>query len=328
MKRRKLGADGITVSRLALGTATWGGVTDRDDAAKQLREFVDAGGDLLDTSDVYGSGASEAVIGELLGTVVQRSSVVLATKAGGVAGGKPGQADARRDSLLAALDASLARLGTDHVDLWQMHVWDDRTPIEETLSAVDTALCSGRARHAGICNYSGWQTALAVGARLGSTRPPLVSTQVEYSLLERGIEREVLPAAQALGIGVLAWAPLGRGVLTAKYRTGVPENRARSPFFRRYVGHFLDEARTGEIVEAVAAAAAELGTTPLAIALAWVRDRPAVAAPVVGARTVEQLKDSLAAEPFELPDDIRTRLDEISAPYVSYPERLVWQKRE
>ncbi|MFJ8915955.1 aldo/keto reductase [Amycolatopsis sp. NPDC102389] len=322
MKQRELGRSGIKVSRMALGTATWGLTTHRDEAAEQLVEFVGAGGNLLDTSDVYGAGASEKVIGELLGTVVPRSSVVLATKAGGVPGGKPGDADTRRESLLSALDASLTRLGTDYVDLWQMHVWDDRTPIEETLSAIETAVQSGRVRNAGICNYSGWQTALAARRRLGGG-PSLMSTQVEYSLLERGIEREVLPAAAALGLSVLPWAPLGRGVLTAKYRSGVPLERAKSPFFRWYVGHHLDAPRTDEIVDAVASAAAELGAAPVAIALAWVRDRPSVTAPVVGARTAEQLRDSLAAESLELPGEIRTRLDEVSAPYVGYPERLV-----
>ncbi|MFI7120727.1 aldo/keto reductase [Amycolatopsis sp. NPDC049868] len=321
MKRRELGCSGIKISRMALGTATWGLTTDRDEAAKQLEEFVGAGGDLLDSSDVYGAGASESVIGELLGAVVPRSSVVLATKSGGVPGGKPGDADTRRDSLLAALDASLARLGTDYVDLWQMHVWDDRTPIDETLSAIETAVQSGRVQHAGICNYSGWQTALAARKRLGGG-PALVSTQVEYSLLERGAEREVVPAAAALGLGVLPWAPLGRGVLTAKYRSGVPQERTKSPFFRWYVGHHLDAPRTDEIVDAVASAAAELDVAPVAIALAWVRDRPSVVAPVVGARTVEQLRDSLAAESLELPEEIRTRLDEVSAPYIGYPERL------
>ncbi|ANN15888.1 aldo/keto reductase [Amycolatopsis orientalis] len=322
MKRRELGHSGLKISRMGLGTATWGLTTDRDEAAKQLEEFVGAGGDLVDSSDVYGEGASERVIGELLGAVVPRSSVVLATKSGGVAGGKPGDADTRRESLLSALDASLTRLRTDYVDLWQMHVWDDRTPIDETMSAIETAVQSGRVRHAGICNYAGWQTALAARKRLGGG-PSLVSTQVEYSLLERGAEREVVPAAAALGLGVLPWAPLGRGVLTAKYRSGVPQERTKSSFFRWYVGHHLNAPRTGEIVDTVASAAAELDVAPVAIALAWVRDRPSVVAPVVGARTVEQLRDSLTAESLELPEEIRTRLDEVSTPYIGYPERLV-----
>ncbi len=152
------------------------------------------------------------------------------------------------------------------------------------------------------------------------SRPPLVSAEVEYSLLERGIEREVVPAAQALSIGVLPWAPLGRGVLTGKYRAGIPEKRARNDFFKWYVGHFLFAERTTRIVDALAAVATDLGASPLAVALAWVRDRPAVVAPIVGARTDGQLQESLAAEAFELPDGARVRLDEVSAPYVGYPE--------
>jgi aryl-alcohol dehydrogenase-like predicted oxidoreductase len=317
MRRRELGD--LPVSRIGLGTATWGASATAQDAREQLIAYVDAGGNLVDTADIYVNGASETLLGQLIGTVVSRSSIVLASKAAAVTGdGKPGRSDASRAHLLAALDASLARLGTDYLDLWQMHAWDDATPIEETLAAMDTALSSGRVRQAGICNYAGWQTALAT---TGSVR--IVSAQVEYSLLERGIEREVVPATTTLGIGVLPWAPLGRGVLTGKYRAGVPERRQRNPMFRWYVGHHIKAERTADIVDEVAKAAAELGTSPAAVALAWIRDRPQVIAPLVGARNADQLREALAAEALELPDSVRTRLNEVSTPYVGYPERIM-----
>jgi aryl-alcohol dehydrogenase-like predicted oxidoreductase len=288
----------------------------------QLTAFVDAGGTLVDTADVYCDGDSERTLGRLLADVVPRSDVLLATKAVGRTGPGPMGRGASRGHLLGALDASLRRLGVDHVDLWQLHAWDDLTPLEETLAACDAAVASGRVRYVGLSNFTGWQTAqAATWQRAWPGRTPLVSTQVEYSLLQRGIEREVVPAAEALGLGVLAWSPLGRGLLTGKYRSATPEgSRGASP---QWAG-FLDDLRSAtadRIVEAVVTAADGLGTTPLAVALAWVRDRPGVAAPVVGARTAAQLQESLDAEAVRLPAAIRTALEDVSAPHFSYPDQ-------
>jgi aryl-alcohol dehydrogenase-like predicted oxidoreductase len=321
MEQRALGRSGLMVSRLALGTMTWGRDTDSDDAAAQLKAFVAAGGTLVDTADVYSGGDSERLLGELLGDVVPRDEVVVATKAV-VRPGHPRRRDASRGHLLGALDASLRRLGTDHVDLWQLHAWDPRTPLEETLSALDTAVSSGRARYAGVSNYSGWQTAKAAAWQAAwPGRAPITATQMEYSLLERGIEREVVPACLDAGIGILPWSPLGRGVLTGKYRGGTPaDSRGASPHFERFVDRFLDERSAG-IVEAVAIAADGLGVSPLAVSLAWVRDRPGVAAPVVGARTVGQLLGSLQVEDLTLPESIVKALDDVSDPGAGYPER-------
>jgi aryl-alcohol dehydrogenase-like predicted oxidoreductase len=321
MEQRALGRSGLMVSRLALGTMTWGRDTDTDDAAAQLTAFVAAGGTLLDTADVYSGGDSERLLGQLLDDVVARDEIVLATKAG-VRPGHPRRRDGSRGHLLSALDASLARLGTDHVDIWQLHSWDPQTPLEETLTALDTAVSSGRARYAGVSNYCGWQTARAAAWQAAwPGRAPITSTQMEYSLLERGIEREVVPACLDAGIGILPWSPLGRGVLTGKYRNGTPaDSRGASPHFERFVGRFLDERSAG-IVEAVAIAADGLGVSPLAVSLAWVRDRPGVAAPVVGARSVGQLLGSLQIEDLVLPDEIVKALDDVSAPDFGYPER-------
>jgi aryl-alcohol dehydrogenase-like predicted oxidoreductase len=321
MEQRALGRSGLMVSRLALGTMTWGRDTDSDDAAAQLKAFVGAGGTLVDTADVYSGGDSESVLGSMLGDVVARDEIVLATKAGLRPGHPARRRDTSRGHLLSALDASLRRLGTDHVDVWQLHAWDTGTPLEESLSALDTAVASGRARYAGVSNFSGWQTAKAASWQAAwPGRAPVTSTQMEYSLLERGIEREVVPACLDAGIGILPWSPLGRGVLTGKYRGGMPaDSRGASPHFERFVGRFLD-SRSARIVEAVAIAADGLGVSPLAVSLAWVRDRPGVVAPVVGARTVGQLLGSLQVEDLALPDEIVKALDE-SAPELGYPER-------
>ncbi|WP_395657991.1 aldo/keto reductase [Nocardioides sp.] len=315
MQQRRVGSTGLTVSRLGLGTMTWGRDTDEHEARDQLIAFAEAGGTLLDTAAGYGNGASEELIGTLVGDVVARDEVVLATKAGINAGRGGGREyNTSRGHLLTTLDASLRRLGTDHVDLWQVHIWSDETPVEETLAALDAAVSSGRTSYVGVSNYSGWQTAqAATWQRAVPGRTPLASTQVEYSLLNRAVEHEVLPAAAALGLGVLPWSPLGRGVLTGKYRSGTPsDSRAASTHFADFVNAYLDE-QSASIVEAVARAADGLGWTPLEVALAWVRDRPGVTAPIIGARTAAQLRGALGVEELTLPDEIVRALDDVSA---------------
>jgi aryl-alcohol dehydrogenase-like predicted oxidoreductase len=314
MQQRSLGATGLKVSRLGLGTMTWGRDTDEHEARDQLIAFAEAGGTLLDTAAGYGDGASEELIGTLIGDVVDRDEIVLATKAGISRRTGERVTNTSRGHLLTSLDASLKRLGVDHVDLWQVHVWTDETPVEETLSALDLAVSSGRASYVGVSNYTGWQTAqAATWQRAVPGRTPLASTQVEYSLLNRSVEHEVVPAALALGLGVLPWSPLGRGVRTGKYRTGTPsDSRGATEHFARFVGAYLDDRGRG-IVEAVARAADGLGWSALEVALVWVRDRPAVTAPIVGARTAAQLKGALGIEELTLPAEIVDALDDVSA---------------
>ncbi len=321
MKQRHLGRSGLVVSRLALGTMTWGGDTDEDDAAAQLIAFHEVGGTLVDTADTYVQGESERVLGRLLKDVVPRDEILVATKAYGVTGPGPMNRGCSRGHLLGALDTSLARLQTDYVDLWQLHAWDLMTPWEETLAAVDTAVASGRVRYAGVSNFCGWQQGACVAwQRAVPGRAPLVSNQVEYSLLQRGVEREVVPGALAQGVGLLPWSPLGRGVLTGKYRHGSPaDSRASSERFKAFVQPYLDE-RSASVVDAVVTAADGLGVSPVAVALAWVRDRPGVVAPIVGARTAAQLQAALAAEDVVLPEVVRQALDDVSAPLLGYPE--------
>ena len=317
MEQRRLGRSGLKVSRLALGTMTWGRDTDEHEARDQLVAFVGAGGTLLDTAAGYANGDSERVIGSLLGDVVPRDEVVLATKAGISRLRGERETNASRGFLIRSLDASLERLQVDHVDLWQVHTWVDDVPLEETLSALDYAVSTGRASYVGISNYNGWQSArAATWQRAVPGRAGLASHQVEYSLLSRSVEAEVIPAAQALGMGILPWSPLGRGVLTGKYRTGTPaDSRAASAHFATFVGKHLTE-RSHRIVEAVVRAGEGLAWSPLEVALAWVRDRPGVAAPIVGARTAEQLKAALTVEECELPAEIVTALDDVSGPEV------------
>jgi aryl-alcohol dehydrogenase-like predicted oxidoreductase len=318
MERRRLGSSGLEVSRLALGTMSWGRDTDAAEAGLALDRFLDAGGSLLDTAASYGDGASEEVIGELLRGGIARRDVQICTKAGIRRGPDGGSVDGSRDVLLSTLDDSLARLNTDWVDLWLVHAFDPSTPLDETVHALEVAVNSGRARYVGVSNFPGWATARA--ATLAS-RPPLAAIEVEYSLAQRGIEREVLPAARALGLGTLAWSPLGRGVLTGKYRSGMPaDSRAASDHLAGFVEPYL-VARISAIVEALSTAADGLGRTPHEVALAWVRDAPGVGAAIVGARTAAQLAPSFSAEDLSLPEAIRNALDEVSAPAMGYPER-------
>lgn len=313
MERRRVGNSGIEVSRLSLGTMTWGRDTDQHEAAEQLRHFLDAGGNFIDTAAIYGDGDSERVIGGLLGAMVAREELVIATKAGISLKSGERRVDNSRSGLLADLDRSIARLGVGYVDIWQIHTWDNQVPLEETLAALDHAQASGRARYVGISNFSGWQTARAVTLQnplFGRAR--ILSTQNEYSLLNRRVESEVLPAARALELGFFAWSPLGRGVLTGKYRSGMPsDSRGASPHFANFIEPYLDE-RSARIVEAVFVAADGLGLSPLEVSLAWVRDTPGVTSAIVGARTGAQLRGILVSETVSLPSQVRAALDEVS----------------
>jgi aryl-alcohol dehydrogenase-like predicted oxidoreductase len=229
---------------------------------------------------------------------------------------------------MRTVEASLRRLRTDVIDVWQLHAYDAMTPMEETMATCDELVKSGKVRYVGISNFSGWQTArAATWQRSVAGRAPIVTTQMEYSLLERGIEREIVPAAQSLGLGILPWSPLGRGVLTGKYRHGTPaDSRGGNADSAGWVQTYLDE-RGRRIVDAVATAADGLGTSPSEVALAWLRDRPGVVAPILGARTTSQLLAALASDELELPDEINRALDEISAPPLGYPEAGWAQRR-
>jgi len=314
MEMRRAGRTGLDISRLGLGTMTWGRDTDEHEAADQCRAFIEAGGNFIDTAATYGDGDSERVIGGLNGTLFNRDEIILATKAGISFIEGERKIDASRHNLISQLEKSLTRLGTDYVDLWQIHSWDSHIPLEDTLSALDFAYSSGKARYVGITNYSGWQSARAITLQESHLmKAPIATMQNEYSLLNRTVEEEILESATELEVGFLAWSPLGRGVLSGKYRNGIPsDSRGASPHFAHFIDPYLDE-RSSRIVDAVCVAAQGLGYSPLEVALSWVRDAPGVTSAIIGARTGAQLRGALTTEQITLPEIVREALDDISA---------------
>lgn len=327
MDYRTLGSSGCVVSTLALGTMTFGAETDEQDAYAQLDRFVDAGGNLVDTADVYSGGTSEEIIGRWYADrpVDVRERVVLATKGRFPMGKGPNDAGLSRRHLTRALDSSLRRLGVDRVDLYQVHAYDPWTPLEETLGFLDDAVRAGKIHYTGLSNFTGWQLqrAASLAEHRGLARP--VTLQPQYNLLVREIEWEIVPAAQANGLGLLPWSPLGGGWLTGKYRRderptgatrlGEDPHRGVEAYDRR-----SGRDRTWDVVDAVRAIAAELGVSMAQVAIAWLVDRPAVTSVILGARTLAQLDDNLGAADLHLSGEHTQRLDEASDPQAAdYP---------
>ena len=318
MRYRSLGNSGCAVSELCLGTMTFGNETDEAGAHAQLDRFLEAGGTLVDTADVYTAGTSEEIIGRWLADrpaeVTDR--VVLATKGRFPIQPGPNAGGSSARHLTRAIDASLQRLGLDTVDLYQVHAWDPHTPLEETLRTLDGFVRSGRTRYYGFSNFTGWQLTKAVrlAHELGLAAP--VTLQPQYSLIVREIEWEIVPAAQDAGLGLLPWSPLGGGWLTGKYqrdqrptgdtRLGDDPERGMEAYDRR------GTARTWDIIEAVQHVAEARGTSMATVALAWVTDRPGVTSTILGARTMEQLEDNLSSVEVRLDDDERAALDKAS----------------
>ena len=313
MQLRPLGASGLNVSRIGLGTMAWGRDVEWPAARDLLADFVDGGGNLVDTAPAYGAGVAEKMIGKALASGLSRDSLVIATKAGFVIRDGRRIIDTSRGALLSDLEQSLRRLQTDHVDLWQVHAWGE-APLDETLSALDSAVSRGMARYVGVSNFVGWQSATAATwQEADRARTPISSLQVEYSLLARRAEVEVIGAAEHHRMGVLAWSSLGRGALTGKYRGGrLPrDSRAASDHFGWFLEPYL-QPRSAAIVDAVAHAAQGLGLTATQVALLWVRDAPQVASALVGPRTTDQLAELLDAEDKVLVAPIVSALDDIS----------------
>jgi len=314
MEMRRAGNSGLSLSRLGLGTMTWGRDTDEHEAADQCRAYIEAGGNFIDTANTYGDGDSERVIGGLVGTLFNRDDVVIATKSGLSFPDGIRNVDASRQTLISELDKSLTRLGTDFIDIWQVHAWDSFTPLDETLAALDYAYTTGRARYVGVSNYAGWQLSRAATKQeSNSMKAPITTIQAEYSLLNRDVEFELLECAAHCGVGFLAWAPLARGVLTGKYRSGVPsDSRGAAPHFAKHIEPYLD-SRSSRTVDAVSVAASGLGYSPLEVALAWVRDAPGVTSSIIGARSGAQLRGALKSEEITLPEILRSALNDVSA---------------
>jgi aryl-alcohol dehydrogenase-like predicted oxidoreductase len=325
MEHRQLGASGLRVSVLTLGTMTFGGrgkfadvgTTDLEQATRQLDLCLDRGLTTVDTADVYSGGVSEEIVGAAIKG--RRDRIVLATKARMPMGDGPNDAGLSRRHLIAACEASLRRLGTDHIDLYQVHEWDGQTPLEETLHALDALVQSGKVRYVGCSNYAGWQMtkALGISAREGYQR--FVSQQVYYSLQARDAEYEIVPSAIDQGVGILVWSPLAGGLLSGKYRRGQD-----GPAGARHLTDWneppvRDPERLYDVIEALVEIGEVRGVSAAQVALAWLLGRPGVTSLVVGARTDEQLADNLAAADLELTAEERRRLDEVSAPPLLYP---------
>lgn len=308
MQRRNVGASGLVVSALGLGTMNWGQEVSEEGAREQLRLFADAGGTLVETAARYGEGQAEAMLGGFLGDTVARSELVLVVQGGTTRAGSR-RLDGSRRGLLDSLDASLSLLGTDHVDVWLAPSPDAAVPLQETLSALETAYVTGRARYVGVSNYSGWEFARAAA----TASFPLLVNDVEYSLVNRTAERDVLPAADAFGAAILAWGSLGRGVLTGKYRGRIPsESRGASDVWAPYVEAYLS-GRPQRITEALCTAARGLDLQPHELALRWLLRRPGIASAIVGARTPQQLKEILQTGGAPVAEPIAEVLDEVSA---------------
>ena len=325
MRYRQLGASGLRVSVLSMGTMTFGGKggfasvgsTDVDEARRQVDACLEAGVNLIDTANVYSAGMSEEIVGQVLEG--RRDEVLLATKARMPMGDGPNDAGLSRHHLLRECEASLRRLRTDHIDLYQVHEWDGQTPPEETLEALDDLVGAGKVRYVGCSNYAGWQLmkALGVAERRGLAR--FVSQQIHYTLQAREAEYELVPISLDQGLGVLVWSPLAGGLLSGKYRRGEP-----APAGSRLLSGWdeppvRDQDKLYDVVEVLVAVAKDRGVSPAQVALAWLLERPAVTSLVVGARTGEQLADNLGAADLSLTAEERDRLEEVSRPPLLYP---------
>jgi aryl-alcohol dehydrogenase-like predicted oxidoreductase len=336
MQYRNLGRSGTIVSAFALGAMTFGKEADEEASFTLIDDFFAAGGNFIDTADVYSTGVSETVVGRWLkARPEQAGQAVIATKARFPMGPGKNDVGTSRRYLGLALDASLKRLGIERVDLYQMHAWDHVTPLDETLRFLDDAISAGKIAYYGFSNYLGWHITKAVGiAHLNRYTLP-VTLQPQYNLLQRDIEHEIIPACQDAGLGLLPWSPLGGGWLTGKYQRDTPpsegtrlgDNPARGMegYSRRNA-----EERTWQIIDTVCKVADERGVSMAEIALAWVRQRPAVTSVILGVRTREQLADNLKAADLELSQAELDTLDTASAPQMldyPYGERGIDQRK-
>jgi aryl-alcohol dehydrogenase-like predicted oxidoreductase len=324
MELRTLGTTGVAVSSYALGTMTFGAEADETASHAMLDRYLEAGGNFVDTADVYAEGASEEIIGRWIQKSGRRDDIVLATKARFRLGGGSNDVGLSRLHLKRACEASLKRLGRDTIDLYQAHCWDPVTPIEETLAGFDELVAEGKVRYIGLSNVTGWQLqrALLLGAQTRHAR--VVTLQPQYSLLAREIEWELVPLCLTDGVGMLPWSPLGGGWLTGKYsrderpsgatRLGEDPDRGQESWDRR------NTERTWTVIEVVQEIAAALGASMAQVALAWVTGRRGVTSTILGTRTVEQLDDNLGAARLELEPEQVARLDDVSDPGLpAYP---------
>ena len=317
MNYRPLGKTGLDVSVLSLGGAAIGqqyGPVSVAEAAAAVHAGIDAGVNLIDTADVYSDGGSEEIVGEVLDG--RRDEVLVATKVRFPMGPGPNDAGLSRHHIIRGCEASLRRLRTDHIDLYQVHEWDGRTPLEETVDALDLLVQAGKVRYVGLSNFAGWQLMKALGTAGG---PRFVSQQIYYSLQGREAEYELIPAAVDQGLGVLVWSPLAGGLLTGKYRRDTSPSGTSRQLTDWGEPPVYDQDKLYDTVDVLVSIGEARGVSAAQVALAWLLGRPAVTTLVIGARTSEQLADNLAAADLVLDEAERRRLDEVSAVPLLYP---------
>ena len=326
MEYRQLGHSGLRISTLTLGTMTFGGrggfsavgATGVDGARRQVDLCLDAGVNLIDTADVYSGGLAEEITGEVIKG--RRDTLLLSSKVRMAMGDGPNDAGLSRQHIIAGCDASLRRLGTDHIDIYHVHEWDGQTRLEETLSALNSLVSAGKVRYLAASNYAGWQLmkALAVADSHGFER--FAAQQIYYSLEARDAEYELVPLAVDQGLGILVWSPLAGGLLSGKYRRdGSPESGTRQVSGTWNEPPVRTREKLYDTVEILVDIAGAHGASPAQVALAWLLGRPAVTSVIIGARTDEQLLDNLGGASLLLSADERAALDKVSAPELIYP---------
>jgi aryl-alcohol dehydrogenase-like predicted oxidoreductase len=331
MDYRPLGTSGLHISALTLGTMTFGGegsfknvgATDVAGAKRQIDMCLDAGVNLIDTADVYSTGRAEEIIGEALAPG-KRDDVLLASKVRFRMGEDPNMAGLSRHHIIAGCEASLRRLQTDHLDLYQVHEWDGQTPLQETLSALEHLVDSGKVRYIGASNYAAWQLMKALGTAERGRLPRFVSHQIYYSLQERSAEYELLPLAVDQGLGTLVWSPLAGGLLSGKYRRGQDAPEGSRHLTDWDEPPVYDEDRLYDTIDVLVEVAESRGVSAAQVALAWLLGRPSISSVIIGARTDEQLADNLGAIDLDLSDDDRSRLEKVSRQPLLYP---YWHQR-
>ncbi|HEY8471034.1 MAG TPA: aldo/keto reductase [Natronosporangium sp.] len=323
MEYRVLGNSGLLVSELCLGTMTFGNEADEQESHRLLDRFVAAGGNFIDTADVYAGGVSEEIIGRWL-AFRRRDELVIATKLFWATGPGPNDVGAGRKHIISAVEASLRRLNTDYIDLYQVHAFDETTPIEETLGTLDTLVRQGKVRYLGASNYASWQLQKTVDIARHRGWEPFVALQPLYNLIDREVELELVPVCRNEGIGIIPWAPLRGGWLTGKYRRGMtaapPDTRweaDKQPWLGNWENS-VDE-RTWTVTDTLLAVADELGRSPAQVALRWLLQRPGVSSPIIGARNLTQLEDNLGASGWTLPEKAMERLTAAGEQRLPYP---------
>ncbi len=325
MDYRRLGNTGVMVSELCLGCMTFGNEADESESNAIIHRFVESGGNFLDTADVYSRGTSEQITGRAIHGM--RDDIVLATKVRFAMGEKPNEVGLSRKHIMQGCEASLRRLGTDYIDLYQAHCWDAATPLEETFSAFSDLIHQGKVRYIGISNFTAWQIMKAISVNRRHDFEPLVSLQPQYSLVERHIDYEVLPLCREEGIGVIPWSPLGGGFLSGKYKRGQQpaEGTRIAQAAERLEEHWKRRAteQNWRILDIMGAIVEETGKSYAQVALNWLLRQPGITAPIIGARSVEQLNDNLSATDWSLTEAQVHRLSEASAVEDIYPYRFI-----